>query len=279
MNELFRKRFFILAGLILPVLLTMVYLDISGRTINQISLVNAASDAQVPIYTPTPGPDGRIIYIVQANDTLLSISLITGVPVDELRGLNNLLADTIFEGQELLIGLAGPAENTPTFGPTPTATPILPTPSPIPGKGNLCILLFDDLNGDSIRQEDEPSIPGGAISFGNRDSSISETVDTGSGLDPKCFEELPEGDYTITVAVPEGYNPTTETSFELILNPGDETYLNFGAQANSQTQAEEQVIPAPDGGRSPLLGIIGGLFLLAGVGVAIFAARLLRGGK
>jgi LysM repeat protein len=240
------------------------------------SPASAAPAAQIPIYTPTPGPDGRIIYTVKPNDTLLGISLLTGVPVETLRGLNNLTSDTIFEGQELLLGLAGPVEVTPTAGPTPTPTPILPTPSPKPGQGTLCILLFNDLNGDSIRQDDEASIPDGAISFGNRAGSVSENTTSGIGLDPQCFELLPEGDYTISVAVPEGYNSTTQTSFEVTLNAGDTVYLNFGAQANSQTLAGAPTIPAPEGGRSPLLGIIGGLFLLLGVGVAVYAARIYR---
>jgi hypothetical protein len=38
-------------------------------------------------------------------------------------------------------------------------------------------------------------------------------------------------------------------------------------------------VPAPEGGRSPILGILGGLFLLAGLAVAFFATRTLRGGK
>jgi hypothetical protein len=246
-------------------------------TLNPATPVQAAPEWQIPIYTPTPGADGRIIYIVQANDTLLSISLISGVPVDELRALNNLTGDTIIENQKLILGLAGPAETTPTPGPTPTPTPLLPTPSPKPGRGNLCILLFNDENGDSIRQEEEASIPEGAISISNRSGSVSDAIPTGMGLEHHCFDELPEGEYTISAAVPEGYNPTTETSYEVQLGAGEETYLNFGAQANSETLAEAPIIPAPEGGKSPLLGIIGGLFLLAGIGVAIFAGRLLKG--
>jgi LysM repeat protein len=240
-------------------------------------VAQAAPARQIPIFTPTPEADGRIIYIVKANDTLLGISLVTGVPVDKLRALNNLTSDTIFEGQKLLLGLAGPVEVTPTAGPTPTPTPVLPTPSPRPGQGTLCILLFNDINGDSIRQESEPSIPEGAISFNNRAGTVSQAVTTTAGEKHQCFPDLPEGTYTISVAVPEGYNPTTETDYEMPLKGGDETYINFGAQANSQTLAEAPVIPAPEGQRSPILGIIGGLFLLAGVGVAIFASRLLRG--
>jgi hypothetical protein len=138
----------------------------------------------------------------------------------------------------------------------------------------LCILLFNDLNGDSIRQEEEPSIPDGAISFGNRAGTVSEAVTTEAGTEHQCFNNLPEGEYTITIAVPEGYNPTTNNTEEVLLNAGDTTYLNFGAQINS----ENEVIPVTEGGKSPLLGIVGGLFLIAGIGVAIFAGRMLRGG-
>jgi LysM repeat protein len=238
--------------------------------------VQAAPAIQIPIYTPTPGPDGRIIYIVKANDTLLSIALTMGITVEKLRELNNLTSDTIIEGQRLLLGLGGPAEVTVTAGPPPTATPVLPTPSPKPGKGTLCIILYNDLNGDSERQESEVFIAGGAISFNNRTGSVSQTINTSAAETHQCFEELPEGNYTISVAVPEGYNPTTDTSHEVILKAGDETYINFGAQANSQTIAEQPAIPATEGQRSPLLAIVGVLFLLAGLAGAIFAGRMLK---
>jgi LysM domain/SdrD B-like domain len=241
-----------------------------------VSIPRKIIQAQVAISTPTPGPDGKIIWIVKSNDTLLSISLITGVPVDTLRQLNNLTGDTIIVGQKLIIGLAGPALVTPTLGPSPTPTPILPTPSPKPGSGSLCIILFNDVNGDSLRQESEASIPGGAISINNRIGSVSLTADSDTGTEHKCFKELPEGEYTISVAVPQGYNATTNNTYVVTLRAGDETYIDFGAQANSQTLAEAPLLPAQTGQKSPLLGIVGVLFLLAGVGVAIFAARLLR---
>lgn len=227
-----------------------------------------------PFPTPTPGPDGRIIYKVKEGDTLLRIALIAGITVDELRGLNEITGDNIFVGQELLLGLGGPSQVTPTPGPSPTPTPLLPTPSPRPGLANLCIILYNDANGDSIRQEEEASIPGGAISVSNRSGSVSETTQTGDGLEPFCFEELPEGEYTISVAIPAGYNPTTVTNYALRLNAGDETFIDFGAQANTEVVAQA---PTPIGsGRSPLLGIIGGLFLLVGAGLAVFASRLMK---
>ena len=228
-----------------------------------------------PFPTPTPGPDGRILYIVQPGDTLLRISLIAGVPLEELRGLNNLTGDNIVVGDELLLGLGGPSVVTPTPGPSPTPTPVLPTPSPRPGFGIICVILYDDRNGDAIRQEVEPSISGGAISISNRSGSVSLTAETAAGSDPHCFPDIPEGEFTITIGVPEGYNPTTATNYSLELKAGDESSLGFGAQANTATEIESPT-PAEEG-RSTLLGIVGALFLLAGVGLAIFGTRLLRG--
>lgn len=228
-----------------------------------------------PFPTPTPGSDGRIIYIVQEGDTLIRISLISGVSIDELRGLNNQIGDDIQIGQEILLGLGGPAQVSPTPGPSPTPTEIIPTPTSQPGFGTLCVILFNDINGDAIRQEEEPSIPMGAISISNLSGTVSKSTDTVDGFEHSCFEDLPESEYTISVAIPEGYNPTTVGSFIINLGAGDETYLNFGAQQNTETLAEA---PTPAGsGRSPVLGIIGGVLLLGGIILGLYARRIMRG--
>lgn len=239
--------------------------------------VSAAPPLQLtPFPTPTPGTDGRIIYIVKDGDTLWRVSAITGVPLDQLRELNDLgTEEPIVPGQELLLGHGGPAEVTPTSGPSPTPEPLEPTPSPQPGSGTLCVLVFDDRNGDSLRQEEEPSIPGGRISISDRIGEVSITEDTVAGLEPQCWEELPEGDYNITVAIPDGYNPTTVLNYALKLEPGSETQIDFGAQMGSERIAEAESPSGSD--RSPMLGIIGVLFLLGGIGLGILAGR--SGGK
>lgn len=250
----------------------------------------AAPPAQLTVFpTPTPGPDGKIIYIVQEKDTLWRISAITGVSLDELRTLNKMGPDDpIRPGDRLLIGLAGPASASPTPGPSPTPEPLLPTTSPLPGWGVLCVLLYNDVNGDSLRQEEEPSIPGGAISISDRQGRVSITAETPSGgvtdllypeaedLGYTCFPELPEGELNVTVAIPEGYNPTTRLSYALAIHAGDESLLAFGAQANSKKLVETAIIPETPG-RSPLLGIIGGLILLVGLGLGIYSTLLRRG--
>jgi LysM repeat protein len=228
-----------------------------------------------PFPTPTPAPDGRIIYVVQAGDTLWRVSAITGVSLDELRRLNNLGAEEpIIEGQELLLGMAGPAEIVPTEGPTVTPETSLPTPSPQPGSGTLCILVYNDVNGDSMHQESEPSIPGGEISISDRSGQVSLTETTTTSPDPICFEELPEGDYNISVAVPDDYNPTTVLNYALAMEPGATTSIGFGAQLSTEALVEA---PGPTGtGKSPLLGILGGLILAGGLGLGFYASRLGR---
>lgn len=251
--------------------------------------VQAAPQAQLTSFpTPTPGADGRILYIVQPLDTLWRISAITGVPLETLRSLNNLgLDDPINPGDVLLIGLAGPAVTTATPGPSPTPPPAVPTPTQPLGAGNLCVLLFDDLDGDALRQDTEPVVAEGAISVSNYSGSVNETSDTRVADEDQCededgeptgfvlFPDLREGTYNISVAIPEGYNPTTELNASVKLTGGDESYLSFGAQVNSKTSTEPVIIPeGPE--RSPLLAIVGSLLLLVGLGVGVYAWLLGR---
>jgi murein DD-endopeptidase MepM/ murein hydrolase activator NlpD len=252
----------------------------------------AAPLAQLTVFpTPTPGADGRIVYIVQPGDTLWRISAITGVPIETIRELNGLgTDDTITPGDELVIGFAGPVEATATVGPTATRGPQLPTATASPGWGIVCILLYNDENGDSIRQETEVSIAGGAVSVGNRLGTVSLSGETlGGGISdlveptPQdlgyvCFEELVEGQYTASAAHPEGYNATTELNKVIELEAGQTTMVAFGAQPNSEAEAETAIIPETPG-RSPLLGIAGGALLLVGVGLGVYAALLQRSGK
>jgi hypothetical protein len=250
----------------------------------------AAPQAQLTVFpTPTPGPDGKIIYIVQPNDTLWRISAITGVKIETIRELNNLGAnDAIIPGDKLLLGYAGPSGVEPTAGVLPTQPILTPSPTASPGWGTLCVLLYNDKNGDSMRQETEPSISGGEISVSNRSGTVSLTGETPSGgiatniFEPTpqergyvCFDQLLQGEYLISVAAPEGYNRTTSLNTTLELEAGQTTQIAFGAQANSELEAQTAIIPeAPR--KSPIMGIVGGVLLLAGIVLGVYAALLRR---
>jgi hypothetical protein len=244
---------------------------------SEVSVLAAPLPQLTNFPTPTPGSDGRIIYVVQEGDTLWRIAAVSGLNVADLRDLNNLDADDIvYPGMSLFLGLGGPTVVQATSAPASTQPPAEPTNTPVPGLGTLCVLLFEDLNGDAMRQEEETSLPGGAINISNRDGSVSITQDT-PAHDPNsdtadyfCTEGLEEGDFNVSVAIPEGYNPTTSLNTGLELSAGDTSYLTFGAQAGSVV-IDSSGSQSDSTGSTPILGIIGILFLLGGIGLGVYS--------
>jgi len=230
--------------------------------------------AQATYKTSTPGADGRIIYVVQEGDNCTRVFLLTGVEISQLIALNGLDADcAIFPGDELILGIVESPNLTETASTSPTPGDTLPSSTPPPGIAEVCIVLFNDVDGNSMRTEDEPYLGGGAVSINNRSGTISLTGKTIGGdpelVDPLCFWEVPEGEYNISVAIPDGFNPTTSMNYALTLQAGDQVTLDFGAQTSSNVISSDE----PSGGRSPLLGIAGLLIFLGGLGLGYYTLR------
>ena len=261
-SQLTRKsRYFWLAGL----------LALCGLLGALVAPAAAAPQAQIYYSTPTPDADGRIVYIVKPGETCLSISLLTGVSLADLRALNNLSEECLLrENQELLLAVATAVP--PTAGPSATPTAILATPTPFNGTGEVCVYLFDDVNGNSVPDETETGIVGGAISLTDRVGKVSLTGTTLGSTDPVCFKELDEGEYNVSVGVPEGYNATTQLNYTLDVRAGETSNVDFGAQLSA---AAQPLSPA-EGGTSPLLGVLGVLVVLAGGGLGYYVLRTRR---
>lgn len=223
------------------------------------------------ILTPTPDADGNMFYIIQSNDSCMSISLKMGIDMQTLRELNNLDEQcTLIAGTRLLLGRY--ETPTPTPGPSPTPTPITPTPTPYNGYGEVCIYLFEDVNGDGIVAETEYGITGGAVSITKRNGSDNFTGLT-AGNESLCFPEVPEGDYNISIAPPTDYNPTTNMNYALTVKAGDTAQINFGAQKSSSLEEAEIVVDS--GTKSPILALLGGGMILAGL-VVVFVFGILK---
>ncbi len=241
--------------------------------------VNAAPNLQ-GFVTNTPGPDGRILYTVVEGDSCSGVALNHGITVQLLRQYNTRLDDscTLNIGQQLVVGLVAPVA-APTIGSIPTPTLPSVTATPFDGTTEVCVLLFNDANGDTLRQETEFGIDGGAVSLTNLNGSYSQTQTTTSDVDPdllepirSCFEDVPPGQYNLSMAIPDGYNPTRSLSYTFDVKAGDRASVDFGAQSQSVTVSDPA---ATEGGsdRSPFLGIFGLLLLLGGIGLGYFAYR------
>lgn len=261
------KRFFILFILV-SLLLLGIWLPASAAPVMQ------QTDP-----TATPGADGRILYIVKAGDNCFRVAALHSITIEQLRQLNSKLdADcTLIEGQELLIGLVSVAE-TPTAGPSPTLSAPTATPTPLTGTTEICILLYNDSNGNAIREETEPAVAGGAVSVTENNGEYSAAQDTVIPPDPEayqgiCFLDIPEGSYNVTVGIPDNYNPTTVLSYSLDVNAGDRAIVPFGIQSKDVVADPIANDPDAGGGKTPLLGILGVLFLLGGAAVGYYAWR------
>lgn len=239
----------------------------------------AAPQTQQPP-TLTPGADGRTIYIVQAGDNCTRVAFLNGISVDQLRQLNSKLDEncTLIEGQELLVGIIAVVE-TPTVLVSPTVSPFTATPTPLIGTTEVCILLFNDANGNALREETEPAVAGGAVSLTENNGEYSAQLDTVIPADPAvyqgiCFSNIPEGKYTISMAAPDNYNPTMELEYVLDVKAGDRAFVDFGIQSKDiVVDTSNQEPQSSTSGSSPLFGIIGGLLLLGGVGLGYYAWR------
>ncbi len=236
------------------------------------------------IFTPTAGPDGRILYIAQPGDNCIRIAALSGITVEQLRQLNSQKIDencsNIIPGQEYLIAVIS-LEGTPTAGPSPTPAPPTFTPTPFTGTTEICVLLFDDMNGDALRQETEPAVAGGAVSVTEINGKYSAAQETVVPADPAayqgiCFTDVPEGSYNITMGIPDNYNPTMELTASLDVKAGDRDFVDFGIQSKAVVADVAAAEEPQTQNRSPLLGIVGGLFLLAGAALGYYAWRSSR---
>jgi hypothetical protein len=241
--------------------------------------VDASSDLApelqpTPFLTPTPGPDGRIVYIAQNDDNFWSIAAIAGISLDELYALNGIQpGDYCVPGMELTLGYAGPVEPTADLGAVTSPSPVAATSTPEFNTGEICVLLFMDANGNARLDEAETGLSGGQISIVDVSGIAAVESPTDENPEGKCFEDLDAGDYNVSAAVPEEYNPTTSMSLPLRLNAGDIKYVQFGAQPSA---AISDQVPNQRQSGSQLLGIFGVFLLLAAGGLAYYASRYSR---
>jgi hypothetical protein len=244
-----------------------------------ISLPVAAAPFAQGFVTNTPQPDGRILYLVLEGETCSDVAFKHGISVAQLRQFNTRLDAncTLTIGQQLVVGLAVVAGSTP--GPAPTLLPPTATSTPVSGTTEVCVLLFDDANGDALRQETEFGVDGGAVSLTNLNGSYSKQQNTTAALDPDtaepvraCFEDVPGGQYNISVAPPDNFNATMLMTYNLTIKAGDRASIDFGAQSKTLT-ASQTTVEDQGGGRSSMLGIFGLLLLLGGAGLGYYAYR------
>ncbi len=117
---------------------------VAGGAYTPQATVKPGGPTPLPYYavkTATPNTDGSIEHVVMPGQNLTLIAKAYGITVAELKEMNNLTSDRIYDGDVLIIRLGNtPAPtgtatltSTPTKAATPTRKPTrTPTPSPTP---------------------------------------------------------------------------------------------------------------------------------------------------
>ena len=183
--------------------------------------VMASPALQTDFVTATPNEFGRIYYTVTENDfSLWDIAAKTGVDLQDIYQMNADISEqdpTIFIGQKIVIAIQTPEPTATVEGYVDTIN-LEPTSIPEgPGTGTICVLLYEDINGNAFREEEEPMMTEGAVSVsGKKTDSLLEqktqlTILKGM-INIVVFMSFQKGNYTITMAIPDGFNSTKNSS-------------------------------------------------------------------
>lgn len=135
------------------------------------------------------------------------------------------------------------------------------------GPAMLCVMSYDDANGNGIRDPQEAKVGGVKFLLNTATTLLGQYTADGVN-EPYCFSDLDPGTYTVSWEG-EGYQATSGQSWTVELTPGQIQEHEFGVVP----PAEAEDVAGP-GGPSPLgTAVIGALItviVLSGIGLAIY---------
>ncbi len=240
------------------------------------------------IVPATPQPDGSIVHTVHSGESCIGIAVTYGVTVDDILRLNNLSScKIIIPGQKLIVkGPSGPTP-TPTLDPAeatnaaatlaaqPTATPqqVAETKPAI-----VCVMIYDDKNGNNLPDPTEPKVPGLTITVSNGTSTV-DTYTTDGTNEPHCFNNLAAGNYSVSWSG-DGYTPIGDQTWQVSVGAGQTAPHYFPVTAGSGGSISGPTASDSGGGlplwATALIAAIGVILFLGGLGVAAYFLVLRR---
>jgi hypothetical protein len=120
-----------------------------------------------------------------------------------------------------------------------TLTPLLPVHAQ-GSSGILCVLAFEDLNENGVRDSGEAVFPGISVNVAVNTDVITATHITDPDSAPYCFENLPPNDYHLYFADSPNHRPTTENDAALTLEAGQRLRVEFGAVPQDPLRTPEE---------------------------------------
>jgi len=204
--------------------------------------------------------DGSASFNQVAQGFTFRPTLNPGTHLIEVRAINRVNAVSSIVSATLVVQ-SPTATLSPTLAPasaTPTALPTnTPTYTPAPSVGALCVLVYNDSNGNGARDSSETRLAGAQITVKNSNNQVVGSWTTDGINEPRCFTNLPPGPYTVTEINPPNYVSTTPDTLATSVYAGLAFGLEFGdkpvAPTNTPTRTpttaptSSAVIDAPNG--------------------------------
>jgi hypothetical protein len=128
-----------------------------------------------------------------------------------------------------------PPTPTSTSTPTSTRTPTLtPTLTPTPTTGAVCVLAFEDQDGDGVRDPGEGLLAGAVITVTDGVGQVvGEPYTTDGVSEPHCFADLTPGLYNVSAQSPSEYILTTDELQSALVFANINVEVKFGARSAS----------------------------------------------
>ncbi len=247
----------------------------------------------------TPRADGSVVHVVGQGETLIGIAVTYDVSLEELIQLNNLANPrVIYVGQEIIVRPAGSVQPSEPAEPPPaeetggegegeeapeegeeggeTADTTQPSEPAVPeaAEGTICVLAYEDVNGDGLRDPAAEQLAAG-VTFTITDGAqqIVANFVTDGFTEQSCYNLMP-GTYIVRWAS-DTHQATTDQMWTAGVTGGGLASREFGVQ----TTGEEAEAGGGGGGRGLTTALIaagGVVLLLIGIGAAVYFFVLRR---
>jgi hypothetical protein len=100
------------------------------------------------------------------------------------------------------------------------------------GTGQVCVHKFNDLNGDRVRQRNEPGLPGWVFRVDGGGAPLTLTTDA-KGV---ACASRPAGTYKVIEAQQAGWSPTTPAAQSVTVTAGQIAHVSFGNRKKIRNQ-------------------------------------------
>jgi uncharacterized repeat protein (TIGR01451 family) len=96
-----------------------------------------------------------------------------------------------------------------------------------PQPGEICVVKFEDLDGDGVRDTNEPLLAGWQFTVTDASNTPVGTITTGQ-TQPTCLKSVAPGTYTVTETVQSGWTVTTPNPQTVTVAPATSSVVEFG---------------------------------------------------